>query len=61
MAAPTSNAKLRKLLANGGPSTHGAVADWQLSASAVINGNGKNWVVSRRSRYGFSEAFGDSG
>ena len=48
MAAPTSNAKLRKLLANGGPSTHGAVADWQLAASAVVAGNGTNWVASGR-------------
>ena len=72
MAAPTSNAKLRKLLANGGPSTHGAKADWrlsgfdsakpndgnwwiadrQLAAFVVVTGNGKNWVVLRRSTFG---------
>ena len=30
----------------------GAVADWQLAASAVINGNGKNWVGCGQSAIG---------
>ena len=30
MAAPTSWAKLLNILANGGPSTHGALAAWPL-------------------------------
>ena len=31
--------------------SHRAVADWQLSASAFINGNDKNWVVCRLSAF----------
>ena len=30
----------------------GAVADWQLAASALVTGNGRNWVDMRRSAYG---------
>ena len=40
-------------------SAYGAVADWQLSASAVINGNGKNWVESRLAA--FEIVYGESG
>ena len=29
----------------------GAEADWQLSASAVVTGNGKNWGGSRQSAF----------
>ena len=34
-------------------SASGAVADWQLSASAVIIGNGKNWGGSRHYPLGY--------
>uniref|UniRef100_UPI0019D23BA1 hypothetical protein n=1 Tax=Sphingomonas populi TaxID=2484750 RepID=UPI0019D23BA1 len=34
MAAPTSNAMLNMSLANGGPSTHGALAEGALTVAA---------------------------
>ena len=35
-------------------SAFGAVADWQLAASAVVTGNGKEWGGSRPSAHGLS-------
>ena len=57
-AAPTTNIR-RSIITQGAYKLvpqmrrlnvrNGSVADWQLAASAVVTGNGKNWVESRRS------------